>query len=176
MAAVSGSLDTLQLLLERGATTDSPGQGGLTPLHIAAASSKTECVRLLLEHGANKDARAQVRVSRSRLHVVAPTPAARALTRSAAACARAQSGRTPLHEAAESGALDCLDLLIRSGAEMSAGDEDGGTPLHLAAAEGELDCMELLMDYGAPVNATMEARDRVSWRTLLRDAHRRVPP
>ena len=48
MAAVSGSLDTLQLLLERGATTDSPGQGGLTPLHIAARVGDPALLRELL--------------------------------------------------------------------------------------------------------------------------------
>ena len=53
-------------------------------------------------------------------------------------------GATPLHMAADSGALDVASALIDAGANMEAKDAQGRTPSDVAAALGHLDLAELL--------------------------------
>ena len=48
---------TVRLLLEHGASTATPGPGGLTPLHFGVMRSGVDIVRLLLEHGADPSAK-----------------------------------------------------------------------------------------------------------------------
>ena len=55
-AAASGSLETVQLLLEMGVDINVHTCCQLTPLHMAAASSQPEVVEYLLKHGACVDA------------------------------------------------------------------------------------------------------------------------
>lgn len=42
------------------------------------------------------------------------------------------SGSTPLHLAASEGLLDCTEILVQAGADVSAKDSVGHTPLDLA--------------------------------------------
>ncbi|OQR96094.1 hypothetical protein ACHHYP_17005 [Achlya hypogyna] len=56
-AAVSGSTDTLHLLLEKGANPNFQDAGGRTPLHWAARCNRVEAVQRLLRYGANPSMR-----------------------------------------------------------------------------------------------------------------------
>lgn len=61
--------------------------------------------------------------------------------------------RTELHEAACTGRLRLVALLIKQGALLEAADEDGLTPLHEAVRAGHADVVELLLGQGAQVDA-----------------------
>ena len=61
--------------------------------------------------------------------------------------------RTELHEAARTGRLQLVALLIKQGALLEAADEDGLTPLHEAVRAGHADVVELLLGQGAQVDA-----------------------
>jgi hypothetical protein len=63
------------------------------------------------------------------------------------------SGRTPLHIAAENGDTDMMRLLLASKADVNARNNLGQTPLHTAAAKNHLDAVELLLANKADVNA-----------------------
>lgn len=56
-AAAKGHLGVVKLLLERGASVNIPGRGGLTPLHEAAGCGQLEVCRVLLGAGAAVAAR-----------------------------------------------------------------------------------------------------------------------
>lgn len=62
---------------------------------------------------------------------------------------RDRSGQTALHLCADRGNLDCLDLLMRSGAEIDIGDLDGITPLQTAVISGHVKICERLLEAGA---------------------------
>eukprot|EP00775_Hariotina_reticulata_P006985 gene6986-7199_t len=56
---------------------------------------------------------------------------------------------TPLHVAAEKGALNVVEYLIHRQVDLDAGDSHEVRPLHLAAITNRLDIVQLLIDKGA---------------------------
>lgn len=58
-AAVRGSLEEVQALLEGGADPNIPCEKGATPLHDAVGQGHIEVVRLLLKSGASPDIRSE---------------------------------------------------------------------------------------------------------------------
>ena len=65
-----------------------------------------------------------------------------------------RSGYTPLHYAARAGHMDCVSLLLRSGAPVHARTSAGGaTPLMRAAFAGHTNVCKTLLRAGAPIDA-----------------------
>ncbi|KAL9957900.1 hypothetical protein ACROYT_G034855 [Oculina patagonica] len=60
-----------------------------------------------------------------------------------------QFGRTPLVYSVLGDRLDCAELLLKAGANVSECDMDGRTPLHWATYQGNLKCVKLLLAKGA---------------------------
>ena len=63
------------------------------------------------------------------------------------------TGQTALMSAAQNGHHDCVEALLRWGADADAARNDGDTALHIAAKMGEVDVVQLLLDERANVNA-----------------------
>ncbi|MEO8256536.1 MAG: ankyrin repeat domain-containing protein [Acidobacteriota bacterium] len=61
-------------------------------------------------------------------------------------------GTTALHHAVHSDQLTIADLLLRSGADATAGDRYGVTPLYLACLNGNAGMIERLIEAGADPN------------------------
>lgn len=57
-----------------------------------------------------------------------------------------------LHEAAQKGNVNDLELLIQQGAPVNARDDCGREPIHFAAENGHVNVLELLNRYGASSN------------------------
>jgi len=76
---------------------------------------------------------------------------------------------TPLHWAADRGALVAATALVDAGAPLDARDADGATPLHYACLCGRKEIAELLVQRGADVDVAdsegQRARDKAprSW-------------
>ncbi|KAJ0417945.1 ankyrin repeat-containing domain protein [Aspergillus carlsbadensis] len=103
-------------LISRGASTTAVTRDGRNLLHIALTARQSNVVGLLLEH----------------------YPSAIQESMANAPCKR---GRTPLHEAARSGRLETVTLLLDAGANASATDTDGKDILYACSefkAEKEL--------------------------------------
>lgn len=66
--------------------------------------------------------------------------------------ARDDFGKTPLHDAAESGDPEYMKMLIEAGADLEAADENGWTPLMAAANTTHTECVRLLLNAGADVH------------------------
>lgn len=65
-----------------------------------------------------------------------------------------RTGYTPLHYAARGGHVECVALLLRSGASVLARTSAGGaTPLHRAAFAGRTEVCTMLVRAGAQVDA-----------------------
>lgn len=92
-------------------------QEGYTALHIAVQSGHAEVVEALIGMGA-------------------------AVQQEAGA-----NRETPLHTAARiSNGKACVEMLIKSGAQINAIEANGETPLHFAAREGFLDTVNMLLE------------------------------
>ena len=60
---------------------------------------------------------------------------------------QSDNGRSPLHGAAYSGSLPCLELLLEKDADISLSDLSGDTPLHTAAQQGHADFVKKLLHH-----------------------------
>lgn len=58
---------------------------------------------------------------------------------------------TPLHAAAASGNVECMHILIKSGADIEAKNVYGNTPLHIACLNGHADAVTVLIVNAANV-------------------------
>jgi len=60
---------------------------------------------------------------------------------------------SPIHDAALTGDVELMEMLIANGADVDERDVHGYTPLHLAIQEGYTDMAKTLIVNGADVNA-----------------------
>lgn len=117
MAAASGNVKSIDLLLKHRAKIDEPDKSaeGKTPLMEAAAFGQTRAATALMAQGAN-------------------------------IAAKDTHGRTALHYAAAGGSEDLLKaLLAQTGASLSLQDDNGMTLLHVAAQADRRPTMAFLI-------------------------------
>ncbi|XP_014679106.1 PREDICTED: putative ankyrin repeat protein RF_0381 [Priapulus caudatus] len=155
MAACSGQLDIVRLLLEAGANANAADSYGVTSLHIAACPGRLDIMRLLLEAGADPNV-AETKSGDTPL-MWAVTEGEEAVVRmllshGADANAADSYGQTSLYHAACFGRLDIVRLLLEAGADANAADSYGVTSLHIAACYRQLDIVRLLLEAGADPN------------------------
>ncbi|XP_069321824.1 ankyrin repeat and SOCS box protein 18 [Eulemur rufifrons] len=140
LCRTAASLGCAQALLEHGASVQRAGGAGRdTPLHVAAQRGLDEHARLYLGHGALVDARngrGETALSAACGAALQPDEHARCLRlcalllrRGAAADARDEDERSPLHKACGHARHGLARLLLRHGADASALDYGGASPL-----------------------------------------------
>lgn len=170
VAAASGNLGLVTLLLDAGADPRWQDDLDVTPMHVAAAPrARVLVIEALLKRGAPADAADYAGETPliAALGTGAPgarkpagsppvdtdrTAAVKALLRAGARADAADArGLTPLHFAADRGYREIASLLLERGAALDAQDRAGRTPLMLAAASGRADVARLLIDGGADV-------------------------
>jgi hypothetical protein len=116
LAATSGAVEAVRLLIERGQSVHSAAANGSTPLHWAAGSGHADVVRLLLTAGAGTRARSSTWRSTVRGN---------------------DSGQLPAHWAAASGHTEVLELLLHHDpTALLMQDERQMVPAAVAARDG----------------------------------------
>lgn len=122
LAAHFGHLDTMRLLLDRGADVNVVSRHpiGATPLIGALFGRRVEAAKILIERGAD--------VRRGRGGKGWP-----------------RAGWTPLHYAAAFGFPDLVSLLLERGASVEARDDSGATPLDVAREVSREDIAGILL-------------------------------
>lgn len=132
IASISGHVEVVKAIVAKGENVDSRTKDGFTPLHLAVKFGKHELVEALLGLGANLQFKA------------------------------VKGGETALHLATQvSGGQDCVDLLIRSGADVDALDCKQETPLHFATKANNMQAVDLLLNDGAKVELQNELGENV---------------
>ena len=121
LAAHFGQIDTLELLIARGAKLDAISKHpmNVTPLHSAIFGGRIEAAKVLVTAGAD------VRPKRG-------------------GTGWPRAGWTALHYAAGFGFAELAQDLIDNGAELDALDDDGKTPLDVASEAGQQEVAQLL--------------------------------
>ena len=150
-----GSLEVLELLLERGADVNACNKWRETPLLIAANNGHSDAVTALLRSGADPGLCSEAgwsaltfaahkgydEIVSSLLHAGAPVN-----------CRVTEDLSTPLHKAcagSKPGHLSAVHMLLEGDADVHALNKWRETPLLTAANHGQCEAVEALLDYGA---------------------------
>ncbi|XP_042658508.1 protein phosphatase 1 regulatory subunit 27 [Tyto alba] len=72
------------------------------------------------------------------------------------------SGMAALHEAVLTGNLDCVELLVKYGADIHQRDANGWTPLHMACSDGHAHIARYLLTLGASPEVATDAGEKPS--------------
>ncbi len=157
--AALGDTARLNTLLDQDPTLlGAYSHDGWTALHLAAHFGRTDAARALLDRGANVTARSRNPLDNIPLHAALAGGDNVALVtllleHGSDANTRQHGGYTPLHEAAQNGALGAARALLASGADVCAVTDKGETPLALALAQCHAEVADLLRQYGASESA-----------------------
>lgn len=140
VAVLEKKTDVVKLLVERKANVHHRDKDGFDPILIATAhSTDAEIVRILVEAGTNlNDAHPATGDTPLHLAVAINADVARVLlgNREAVDLERRNAvSRTPLLVAASWGKMECIDLLVRAGADVNAQDDWGWTALSLVSTD-----------------------------------------
>jgi ankyrin repeat protein len=154
MAAETGSVTTMRILIEHGADINAENAFGSTALIWSA--SDVQKVRLLVEHGA--DVNKAGKSGRTALMIAAlsrsPLETVRLLiAKGADTSVVDQQGMTALATALWGDDTATIRLLLNAGGDADKADLRGVTPLMIAAGNGNLSAVKLLLAKGAKVNA-----------------------
>ncbi|XP_069376326.1 ankyrin repeat and SOCS box protein 15b isoform X2 [Paralichthys olivaceus] len=159
VAAEYGNTEALDLLIQHGGDVNAQASNGDTVLYDASGSGNLDCINLLLQHGANPNVASyacQLPIHRAAYegHILALRTLIPITTKRAIRL----SGQSPVHSAADGGQVECLELLIQKGYDVSALlhmhiSENYGdlrkTPLYFAVSNGDMTCAEMLLAAGA---------------------------
>jgi ankyrin repeat protein len=154
-AAAYGSLETMRLLLDRGADVDARNTGGATALMWAVSDPAK--VRLLVDRGA--DVNIVATGGRTALFLAAMSDGSAETVK--LLLAKGANPRvvdslkmTTLTAATFGNDIDTIRQFIKAGVDVNAADAaQGFTPLMHAAQNGNLEAVKLLLANGANVNA-----------------------
>ncbi|KAJ5490973.1 hypothetical protein N7539_002540 [Penicillium diatomitis] len=158
----------VRLLLDFGASPESPDKDGRTALMTAAWKNHADILQLLVQRGANVNARDHRK--RNVLHNLAADKECRwgwgeeivqMLLRTECLIdgidGHDELGRTPLHWACAQGNWRFAELLLTRPdgpkAKIDAAESRGKTALHIAAAHDRVDIVQLLLRHHASINA-----------------------
>lgn len=143
-AAKNCRLDVINFLLDtlEDVNVDEGDIDNQTAVFHAAAGGHLEVVKRLLDVGANPNAKNKVWEFNEISFEIFPL--------------NFQTGRTPLHAAAERGHIDVVEFLADREADLSAKDMDGNTALHLSAENKQTAVVQLLLEHGAPTDVPNE--------------------
>ncbi|XP_019730132.1 ankyrin repeat and SOCS box protein 3 isoform X2 [Hippocampus comes] len=154
LAARSGHLDAVRLLLKARANIDQLTNDLSCPLYVAVSNGHKDVVQLLLAKGAMLD-RSHTASCWTCLHLAVyqdHVDIVRLLVESADLEAPDDYKVTPLFLAAQHGRRQCLEVLVHAGANVNAQAVDLASPLLLASQEGHLSCVDFLLQHGADAN------------------------
>lgn len=155
VAAASGHVNIVNLLLKKGAGINARGPSGVTALQLASLHGHPATVKLLLHKGAQIDQSSEAHgtavcaaVSTSRTEVVDIL-----LKKGANANVAAGPHGNALQAAAELGNVAIIEALHRSGADIDARGAGNCTALQVAAHAGNTGAVRSLLIRGAQTDA-----------------------
>ncbi|KAL9979953.1 hypothetical protein ACROYT_G008476 [Oculina patagonica] len=167
LAVKRGRTRTAELLLESGADLKSCDASFRNCIHLAVMHEQMETLRMLLERDQGQLINERDKDLQTPLHYAARLGSLKTLQllmeKKCFVSPKDVFDRTPLHAAAESGHVTCVEqLCISERGHVNDRDERGLTPLHLAARESHRETCTLLLHMGAnPI-----IRDSNRWTAL----------
>ncbi|XP_029967274.1 ankyrin repeat and SOCS box protein 9-like [Salarias fasciatus] len=155
-AAFNGRILTLRKLLAQGACVNLNTLDKVSPLHGACMQGHTACAQFLMENGANVngssvDGRTALTQACARGHVTCVS----LLLQHGADPRGAGPAGSPIHSAAAEGQPQCIEPLVRRGADVDQHIDTLGSPLQVACSNQRLGAVKKLLQLGASVNRSV---------------------
>ena len=122
IATIFNKVETVKLLLNRGATVDCRAKNNITPLHMAVENGYLTIVKLLIDHGASINFAGDLETY------------------------------TPLHFAINKGNSQLVSLLLQHGANVNIKDKTDNTVVYLAVQKGNLSIVEQILNFHPEIN------------------------
>nr|CAH7742179.1 unnamed protein product [Callosobruchus chinensis] len=149
-ATLGGSLEVVSALLKTDKPPDVKDQEGRTAAHLASMKGYDHILERLIECDANVNLRDSA--GYTPLHLLVQKGGANVQAR------HTDSGRVPLHEAAERGHIDIVRELICLSAPTRPRNKDDATPAQLARINNHIECAEILENYKHRVTRTEKSK------------------
>ncbi|XP_064621808.1 ankyrin-3-like [Lineus longissimus] len=154
-AAWDGNDNTVQELIEKGASIETKDFKGNTSLILAIYQGHSSIVQVLLDKGAGIETKGSN--DWSPIHFASnrgyENTVKLLLDRGAEIETRTNNGFSPLSIASENGHENVVELLLDQGANIESKDNSGFSPLALASENGRSGVVKLLLGRGAEIEA-----------------------
>lgn len=156
-AVMHGDTEKLSLLLEQGASVNTPQVDGNTAMHWVARNDDLAMAETLIAHGADVSAVNRVQAPPMLLAAINGSAGMISLLLEHGAdpdMPLSITYDTPLMVAARTGIPEAVQVLLEAGASVNARESwAGGTALMYAVAEGHAEAAALLIKAGADIDA-----------------------
>jgi ankyrin repeat protein len=190
LAAESGNIAAIEVLLSVGADLNARARSGLSPLGLALMRKQSEAADIFRSRGVSENifdavvldlpdrAAALLAEDKSRGQIgnafeFTPAHLAAALDRVQILkmlldhrvppdIAAGRLGVSPLHVAVACNRTNATALLLKRGAKVEVTDDAGCTPLHYATVRGSLEAVALLLQHGANPNTAIPSTSGTS--------------
>ncbi|XP_042907067.2 uncharacterized protein [Parasteatoda tepidariorum] len=149
LAAEQGRFETCRMLIDMKADTNATDNRGQTPLLLAAENDHSEVVKLFLQ--IRPDLVTMASSSGITCGHIAAAKGSVAVIKGLmkfdpklVTTARSKNNSTALHQAAQGGNAEVVQVLLEAGANPTDETDEGYTPLHIAAKYGHLEVLHML--------------------------------
>ena len=178
VAAFYGHLETIKVLIEKGADINEPvggwgvrpgpqfkaGDTGGTPLSCAISGGEVQIAKFLIEKGADIQTKTKYgRTALAEAAISAPDLVQSLVEKGADVNVKDSEGRSPLLFAAWVGNAEIVTFLIENKADLNAPMSNGWTPLMQALDAEHFDIALILLNKGADVNL----KSNTGWTALM---------
>ncbi|XP_066228535.1 transient receptor potential cation channel subfamily A member 1 [Saccopteryx leptura] len=159
-AAERNQVESVKLLLSKGANPNLRNSNMMAPLHLAVQRMHNNVVKVLLEHsrtdvnleGENGNTAVMIACSKDNSEALQLL-----LNNGAKPCKSNKWGCFPIHQAAFSGAKKCMEIILKFGEEhgykrqshVNFVNNGNSSPLHMAVQSGDLEMIKMCLDNGA---------------------------
>uniref|UniRef100_A0A8D0LA43 Ankyrin repeat and death domain containing 1B n=1 Tax=Sphenodon punctatus TaxID=8508 RepID=A0A8D0LA43_SPHPU len=156
LAAWSGNLDIMLMLVKAGADQKAKNQEGKNVLHFAAQSNSVKIVDYLIQDLQLKDLNKPEEKGKKPFLLAAEKGHIEMINNliflNLFTLEKDKEGNTALHLASKNGHSEVVEILLNHWEEINELNQNGETPFFLAVEGGHEKCAELLLEAGSDIN------------------------